>query len=149
MKEHTIEIWRKVFRQAIAPSLSTRALQALHDGVESKDERLVRGMTTVPPPLPSVQDWPVESACALGYCGWIGEGLPTVGEVDEFFARLCFEIDNKLGEPSGCRWWLNFWDEAPWEEVHRETLIETKRALAQRMQENTNDRSAAQSPIPV
>ena len=31
-----------------------------------------------------------------GLCGWLGEGLSTVGEVEEFFARACFEADERL-----------------------------------------------------
>src|SRR5437868_1687903 len=94
----TMESWRKVWREGVVPLLSTDGLEALRHGLLADDTRLVQGATTTPPPLPSVQDWPVEAACALGYCGWQGEGLETVAEVEEFFARMCFEIDQRLGE---------------------------------------------------
>src|SRR5215475_2752037 len=94
-----MESWRKVWREGVVPLLSTDSLEALRRGLLADDTRLVQGATTTPPPLPSVQDWPVEAACALGYCGWQGEGLGTVGEVEEFFAHLCFEVDARLGEP--------------------------------------------------
>src|SRR5262249_42196250 len=71
------------------------------------------GATRPPPPLQCVQDWPVEAACAVGFCGWQGDGLETVAEVEEFFARVCFEIDQRLGEPAACRWFLNWFDETP------------------------------------
>ena len=79
-----------------------------------------------------VQDWPVEGACALGYCGWQGEGLESVAEVEEFFARMCFEIDNRIGETAGCRWFLNWFDETPRDEAFRQMLAEVQRALAER-----------------
>ncbi len=127
-----MESWRKVWREGLVPLLSTAALEALRRGLADDDARLLQGSTTTPPPLQCVQDWPVEAACALGYCGWQGEGLETVAEVEEFFARMCFEIDKRLGEPAGCRWFLNWFDETPREEMRRELLAEVNRALALR-----------------
>jgi hypothetical protein len=77
-----------------------------------------------------VQDWPVEAACVLGYCGWQGEGLQSVAQVEEFFARLCFEADQRLGEPAACRWFLNWYDETGREEMRRQLLAEVNRSLA-------------------
>jgi hypothetical protein len=127
-----MESWRKVWRDGVEPLLSMEGLQALKQGLVSDDSRLMQGATTTPPPLMCVQDWPVEAACALGYCGWVGDGLETVGEVEEFFARMCFEIDQRLGEPAGCRWFLNWYDETPRDEMRSALLAEVERALAQR-----------------
>jgi hypothetical protein len=135
-----MESWRKVFREGLAPLISTPGLAALRRALEEDDRRLLQGATTTPPPLRCVQDWPVEAACALGYCGWQGEGLETVAEVEEYFARMCFEIDQRLGEPAGCRWFLNFWDETPRPELRQLVLPEVERALAIR---------ADQTPDPV
>jgi hypothetical protein len=55
-----------------------------------------------------------------------------VAEVEEFFARMCHEIDLALGEPAGCRWFLNFWDQAPRDVVRRELLPEVSREQARR-----------------
>ena len=88
-----------------------------------------------------VQDWPVEAACALGYCGWQGETLDTVGQVEEFFARACFEADQRLGEPAACRWFLNWFDDTPRAEMRQLLLTEVQRSLAQRLSE---DEDAAQ-----
>jgi hypothetical protein len=79
----------------------------------------------------------VEAACGLGYCGWQGDGLETVAEVEEFFARTCFEADQRLGEPAACRWFLNWFDETPREEMRRQLLPEVNRSLAQRLAEET------------
>src|SRR6516225_2975215 len=132
--ERTMESWRRVWREGVAP---------LRQALATDDGRLLQGATTTPPPLQCVQDWPVESACALGYCGWQGDGLETVAEVEEFFARMCFEIDQRLGEPAGCRWFLNWFDDTPRDEMRRELLGEVARSLAQRRHERIDDDEVA------
>lgn len=127
-----MESWRKVWREGFAPVLSTSGLLALRVGLTTDDTRLTQGSTTTPPPLMCVQDWPVEAACALGFCGWQGDGLGTVGEVEEFFARLCFEADTRLGEPAACRWFLNWFDDTPRAEMRQLLLAEVERTLAER-----------------
>jgi hypothetical protein len=127
-----MESWRKVWREGVEPLLSTEGLDALRRALVQDDARLLQGSTTTPPPLLCVQDWPVEAACALGYCGWQGDGLETVGEVEEFFARMCFAIDQRLGEPAGCRWFLNWFDETPRDEMRRLLLGEVMHALTER-----------------
>jgi hypothetical protein len=127
-----MESWRKVWREGVAPLLSTASLEALRQALSTDDARLIQGATTTPPPLQCVQDWPVEAACALGFCGWQGDGLETVAEVEEFFARMCFEIDQRLGEPAACRWFLNWFDETPRDEMREQLLAEVQRALGQR-----------------
>jgi hypothetical protein len=138
-----MESWRKVWREGVVPLLSTPGLNALQGALKNDDARLLQGSTTTPPPLPCVQDWPVEAACALGFCGWQGDALETVAEVEEFFARTCFEIDQRLGEPAACRWFLNWFDETPRDEMREELLAEVQRALAQRR--SVEDGSEAES----
>jgi hypothetical protein len=112
--------------------MSTAALESLLAALETDDPALTQGSTTTPPPLMCVQDWPVEAACAVGYCGWKGEHLGTVGEVEEYFARACFEADQRLGEPAACRWFLNFFDNEPRDLVRRELAPEISRELERR-----------------
>jgi hypothetical protein len=69
----------------------------------------------------------------IGYCGWQGDGLESVAQVDEFFARICFEVDQRLGEPAGCRWFLNWFDDLPRQEVRTQLRAEVTRTLAQRL----------------
>jgi hypothetical protein len=145
-----MESWRKVWREGLAPQISTSGLEALRRALIRDDARLLQGATTSPPPLQCVQDWPVEAACGLGYCGWQGDGLETVAEVEEYFARACFEADQRLGEPAGCRWFLNWFDETPREEMRRQLAAEVNRSLAQRKADdpsevapNTDDTAAA------
>lgn len=127
-----MESWKHVWRNGFAPHLSVTALEALRDALRADDPRLTQGSTTTPPPLMCVQDWPVEAACALGFCGWQGEGLGTVGKVGEFFARACSEADQRLGEPAACRWFLNWFDDTPRNEMRRELLAEVERELERR-----------------
>ena len=127
-----MESWRKVWREGLAPLLSTAGLEALRRALLQDDPRLQQGATTTPPPLQCVEDWPVEGACAVGYCGWQGDGLETVGEVEEFFARMCFACDQRLGEPAGCHWLLNWLDGTPREEMRAKMLAEVNRSLALR-----------------
>ena len=134
-----MESWRKVWRDGVATLLSNEALESLRSGLLHDDARLIQGATTTPPPLQCVQDWPVEAACVLGYCGWQGDGLDTVAEVEEFFARMCFEIDQRLGEPAGCRWFLNWFDETPRDEMRRLLVTEVKRGLALRRMEAADE----------
>ena len=138
-----MESWRNVWRDGLAPVLSTAGLVALRDAVVRNDDRLMQGATTTPPPLQCVQDWPVEAACGVGYCGWQGEALETVAEVEKYFAKVCHEVDQRLGEPAGCRWFLNWFDETPRDQMRRELLTEVNRSLAQRTVANDNQTAAA------
>ena len=66
------------------------------------------------------------------FCAWQGEGLETVGEVEEYFARQCSDADRRLGEPAACRHFLNWFDDASREEMRQQLLAEVERALAER-----------------
>lgn len=129
-----MESWRLVWRDGFAPVLSTAGLEKLAEALRTDDPRLLQGCTTNPPPLMCVQDWPVEGACGIGWCGWWGDGLTTVGEVEEHFARCCFEADQKLGKPAVCRWFLNWHDDTPRDEMRRELLAEVEAVLRDRNQ---------------
>jgi hypothetical protein len=148
-KEATVESWRKVWRVA-AKLLTVDQLLALDKGIALDDKRLIQGATSSPPPQSCKQDWPVEAACLLGYPfvaagdGFAdsGENLSaaTVAATEEFFARSCFEIDQKLGEPAGCRWLLNFWDETPREEARLQLLPEVRLAIEHRRDSEAKDK---------
>jgi len=128
-----MESWRLVWRDGFVPVLSTAGLEALRDALARDDPSLTQGSTTTPPPLMCVRDWPCEGACCLGYAGWKGEGLKSVGKVEEFFARACFEADQRLGEPAACRWFLNWFDDTPRDVMRRDLHAEVVLALAARL----------------
>ncbi len=127
-----MELWRRVFREGFAPQLSTSGLEALRLALLSDDERLLQGATTSPPPMACALDWPVEGACAVSLCGWQGDGIGTVGELEEYFGRMCVACDEVGGEPAWSRYFLNWHDEAPRELVRRELLPEVTRELERR-----------------
>ena len=124
----TEEKWRAVWRAGVAPLLSTPALKALKEALASDDSRLIQGATTTPPPLVCVMDWPATGACVLGFCG-MADGKGTVGEIEEFFSHLCYEIDDRMMERAACRWFLNWFDETPRDKMRAALLPEVQRSL--------------------
>lgn len=134
-----MESWRIVWRNGFAPCLSTPGLNALAVALRVDDKRLTQGSTTTPPPLMCVQDWPVEAACALGFCGWKGDHLETVGEVEEHFAKCCYDADQLLGERAACQWFLDWFDDTPRDQMRRELLEEVEKTLSEREAINAAD----------
>ncbi len=122
-----MESWRKVWRDGVEPLLSLGSLEALRNGLANDDPRLLQGATTTPPPLQCVQEWPVEAACVLGY--WrLGGRRPGDGGGGRGILRpgCSFEVDQRLGEPAGCRWFLNWYDETPRDEMRQLLLAESR-----------------------
>lgn len=135
MTTETLQSWVWAWRFGMAPVLSVQHLEALRVALVNDDKRLAQGLTTTPPPLVCVSDWPVEEACPLAYCGWQGDGLGTVKDVEEFFATKCHEADQHLGSPADCRFFLNWVDQTPRDEMRAALLIEVSRSLAGRLEE--------------
>jgi hypothetical protein len=125
------EIWKLIWVKAIAPLLDDRQIDLLAEAIERDDPRLLQGATTTPPPLACVQDWPADKCCALSFTG-MAAGLKTVGEIEEYFARMCFEIDQRWGEPAACRYFLNWYDETPREIALPRLARACRETLAQR-----------------
>jgi hypothetical protein len=130
-----VESWRLVWRNGFAPVLPTAGLELLEAALRNDDPRLIQGGTTTPPPFMCVEDWSAEAADAVAMCGVPdagGWGHATVGQVEEFFAQMCFQADQRLGDPAACRWFLNWFDETPRDEMRRELLHEVERELKDR-----------------
>ena len=142
-----MESWRAVWRRGLAPVLPTKGLEALAEALRTDDHRLIQGATTTPPPMHCVQDWPVEQADSLGFCGWQGNELTTVGDVEEFFAEVCYLADEVLKEPAACRWYLNWYDEVARDEMRRELLAEVQLELQNRMQHESPPAAAANTDL--
>lgn len=126
-----METWRKVLRDGFFPVLPTPGLQFAAELLRNDDKRLLQGANTTPPSLNCVKDWPCEAACIIGVCG-LGNGAETVGEVEQFFAKSCFDADQKLGVPAECRHFLNWFDDTPRDEVRRQLLPEIESELKRR-----------------
>jgi hypothetical protein len=138
--------WRRVWREGFVPLLPLEGLRALQAALASNDPALLQGQTTVPPALAEVQDWPVEAACATTYCGWKGLDLGSVLKADEYFAQVCFDVDETLDEPAGCRHFLNWYDETPRDQMRRELLPEVQRAIALKERDSVRDPDLADHP---
>lgn len=121
--------WINVWRNGLAPQLSTGALAALRQAMARDDSRLIQHATCSPPPSDVFAGDAVEGACALGFCGWQGEGLDTVGAIEDFYIRTCQAADEALGEPAACRYFLNWFDETPRSEMRWHLLHEIDRVL--------------------
>jgi hypothetical protein len=133
-----MESWRKIWRVA-QKMIGTRPLEALRLALLNDDPRLLQGATTSPPPLRCVASWPVEAACVFGYCGAVESGgfspdggAATVAQTEDYFANLCFNVDQEVKEPAACRWFLKFADETPRDEMRRLLLPEVQAELARR-----------------
>lgn len=128
-----MESWRNVWRVGIAPQLSTAGLLALAEALERDAPTLIQGSTTVPPPLPCVQDWAPEGCCPVGYALRHGEGLETVGAVANRFGEVCgYECDRLLNDYAACRWFLSWVDDTPRAEMIAALLPEVRAVLESR-----------------
>ena len=129
-----VQAWQKAWRDGLAPQFTTRGLEGLAAALERDDARLITGATTNPPPLQCTQDWAVECCCPVCYALLHGQppDAVRVGELEEWFAEACWEADQRLGEPAGCRHFLNAVDEWSRPELIRNLLPEIKRTLAER-----------------
>jgi hypothetical protein len=124
-----MERWQRIWQDGLAPRLSRRGLEALRTALVRDDPRLVQGRTMTPPPLLGLHDAEVEAACALGFCGWYGDGCVTVGALEAFFDDVCTAADEALGEPAACRHFLDWFDNTPRYTMRRLLLAEVNRTL--------------------
>ena len=124
-----LEPWRKCWRIGFVPQMSERQLTALRVALEMDSPELVQGHTAIP-----ICDGTAacEGACAVGYACWRGDGLVSTFQVYQRFAEVCFEADRLIADPAGCRWFLQWFDDTPREEVRRDLLGEIDAELARR-----------------
>jgi hypothetical protein len=131
----TPEAWKRVWRIGIVPQLTIRGLEGLKLALEQDRPSLITGSTMQPPPLACMANEAVEACCPLCYA--ILDGLrPTavsVGPLEERFAEACFKASELCGEPGAIRYFLNFVDETPREEMRKALLVEVNLALIGRM----------------
>jgi hypothetical protein len=132
-----MESWRFAWRNGFAPNISTIGMMGLQEALVKDDPKLLQGATSQPPPLMCVQDWKCEATDAIGFCGFSEHlsthgSVPSVGEIEQYFARRCSEADQKLGEPAACRLFLNWWDDTPRDEVRNLLLEEINLELKNR-----------------
>jgi hypothetical protein len=129
--------WQRIWRTALGPRISPKALKVLFQALLRNDPRIIQGQTTIPSPTSMFRGEPLIGACCLCFCGWEGEGLRTVGEVEWYFWDLCRACEIETGEEAAAKHFLNWWDEAPREEAFALLAFEVARSLA--LKEETND----------
>jgi hypothetical protein len=112
-----MEAWRLIFRNGFSPFLSTDGLEKLLEALKIYDERIIQGATVHPLPIRQNEDWHVEATDAIAFCFWQGNNELKVKDIDAFFAKTCFSCDETLGEPSGYRHFLNWYDNFPRKET--------------------------------
>ena len=120
----------RIFRNGFAPAISTAGLLALEKALESEDPRIVQGTTAHPACGESLLAC---ATCPLAYCGWQGDGLNTVAEVESYFSKLCAAADERLGEPLASVDFLNWVDDTSPAKMRRLLLQEVKACLAERV----------------
>lgn len=131
--------WQTVWREGFAPIFPHGGLKALLKALQEDDPRLAQGMTTTPPPVIGTHAWDVEGADAVGFVGWQDPllDLTRIGEVEEFFARSCFEADQRLKEAAACRWFLNWYDDTPRDQMRKDLIPEVLLAVLLLEERNT------------
>lgn len=129
MRRVNMEKWRRVWREGVVPQLSTLGLHALYSALQMDDPRLLQRVTCNPAFLETPTNYPVNASCAIGFCGWKGDGVNSVGDLQEFFTQVCQDADEALGEPGCIRYFLNWYDDTPRQEMRRELFEEVKIAL--------------------
>lgn len=127
----SIEGWRYVWRHGFQPLMNSAGLEALRKACEDGSDNLVHGSTCFPVPHRCNANQTVKAGCAVSLPGWLGWALSTVGEVEEYFARLCVLADRALGDTMAHRHFLNWFDDAP-ETARRELRLELTAELLRR-----------------
>lgn len=129
----------KVWRKGMAPQLTNDQLGCLRLALAHDDPRIIQGATTSPPPLQSVQGWPVEAADAVTFAFWQGIPGVLVWQAENWFAGACFECDQRHHDPARCRYFLNWYDDFPRHQVFAKLQAEIERELIIRLKIPLND----------
>jgi hypothetical protein len=141
--------WQRVWREGVAPQLSTAGLQALQKALEQDDPALIQGQNLFPPPLQSYASDQVVAACAICFSAWKGDyqGCAPVAEVDLRFDEVCYQASQLLGEPAAVGQFLTEYDSWSREEMRRNLLPEVRLALAGRLESAAREPSMEALPI--
>lgn len=125
-----MESWRLAWRVGLEPLLPDAALEVIRTALLTDDPQLIQGRTLLPLPATAYDD--CKGACLIAYAGWQSEKLETVWEVEEYFARKCFDMEVALKNSGGCGWLLTWFDETPRENMRTSLLPEVQLAIANR-----------------
>ena len=124
----TIEPWRRVWRNGIAPQLSGRQLYALHTALKINSGTLTQ--ETVVAPLVSLDEYAeVEQCCPSAFPGLMA-GCTSVYELFMWWKTLCNRCDLYIAEKGTMAQYLNWESVTPRDVMRRELLAECTLALA-------------------
>lgn len=126
------EPWRTVLRNGLLPLLSDDAVFAIYFALANDRPDLMQGASTSPPPMLSCADQECQAGCLLSYGPWKALKLRTVGEVEEQFVRLCYDLDMLTGDRTATNTLLKYFDETPRDEMIRTLLPEFRDEVAKR-----------------
>lgn len=121
--------WQKVFRDGFAPEMTMDELLAVREALVINDPLMIQDATVEPELSEFVQPC---GACFVSYGLWKANRLSTTMEVSDMFARRCQLADNRLGFHSAIRFFLNWFDETPRQEVFAKLLVEVDAVISER-----------------
>jgi hypothetical protein len=124
----TDSVWRTAWMELEA-RLSLPVLEAMLDGIESADPRLVQGVTHLPPLSLAPADAAPACGCLVGYGLWIGEGLRSIGEIDERVRQINRAVTNM---PAVMGRVIDAWDGASSIDAARQLFRPVVRAALER-----------------
>lgn len=123
------EATRRVFHEGFVPLLKDEELWVLKGWLTMAPERFKQGYTLYPVPTPAEEPYMMpDCGCLITNIGRINM-LKYADELYEYFARMCYNIDQNMGEPSAVRYLLNWYDDSPWEDVKNGSIEELEAAL--------------------
>lgn len=129
-----MDLWRKVWREGLAPSLGAKGLTALRDALARDDPALVQSHTVLPLPvgLKNMLE-PVVGACAVAFCCWkehADRDRPRAAEVDAEFMEACNRAEYRMRQSKiGVAAFLAWFDGTERGEMRRLLLEEVELAL--------------------
>ena len=126
-----IQAWQKCWREGFAPLLSDEGLVELAKALRENDQKLIQGTTCITADGHRKGD--VIGACAISYAGWKGDELTGWDEVEAFFSRCCWKVDQTFGMMGDCRYFLNWFDETPRDQMIEEFLDEIQKTIEKRL----------------
>lgn len=109
-----MEAWRYCLQHGLLPLLEADTIGAMLAALQGG--QVAPGDTCIPEPLQANADLPVTECCIMALPGLLahgGFGQATVGQVETAFARLCGQVDARLGQPAATRYLINWFDETP------------------------------------
>lgn len=116
----------KVWRAGFAHQMPDDVLEAMEFGLLIDDPAIIQGNTSSPQPPHGNWGGLCQSTDITCYGFWRKGGLETIGDIETKFSELCYEADEKLGEPAFCRWYLNWVDSCPRDEMFSVMLREVR-----------------------